>query len=63
MNCIALEIGVMKIYDKFNGIQAINEARIRILHSGSFIDDPTRIFRAIRFHNRLEFATGEQFVL
>ncbi len=42
------------------------EARlIRIIHPNSFIDDPTRIFRAIRFAARLNFAieSGTLFLL
>ena len=36
------------------------EARVlRVLHNLSFVDDPTRIFRAIRYENRLGFRMEE----
>ena len=31
------------------------ERRIQVLHNLSFVEDPTRIFRAIRFEGRLDF--------
>ena len=31
-------------------------ATLRVLHEGSFVDDPTRIFRGIRYENRYGFA-------
>ena len=33
---------------------------IRVLHDRSFIDDPTRIFRAIRYENRLGFRMDDE---
>ncbi len=32
---------------------------VRIIHNLSFIEDPTRIFRAIKFSNRFGFRTGK----
>ncbi len=42
--------------DFFGGIEDLKKGCIRVLHSRSFIDDPTRIWRAIRFEQRLDFA-------
>jgi tRNA nucleotidyltransferase (CCA-adding enzyme) len=42
-------------YDPFNGIKDIINKKIRILHEKSFIDDPTRILRGIRFAATLSF--------
>jgi tRNA nucleotidyltransferase (CCA-adding enzyme) len=44
-----------KLVDLYAGIEDIRRKKIRILHDLSFIDDPTRIMRAIRFEQRLNF--------
>ncbi len=44
-----------KLIDYFGGQRDIKEKRIRILHNLSFIEDPTRAFRAIRFSERFGF--------
>ncbi|MDD5439670.1 MAG: hypothetical protein PHS37_05750 [Candidatus Omnitrophica bacterium] len=44
-----------QVIDFFEGIRDLKMRRIRALHAKSFIDDPTRIFRAIRFEQRLSF--------
>jgi tRNA nucleotidyltransferase/poly(A) polymerase len=43
------------MHDPTQGEQDIRTGVIRILHDQSFLDDPTRIFRAIRFAGRLSF--------
>jgi tRNA nucleotidyltransferase (CCA-adding enzyme) len=48
-----------KLLDYFGGMEDVINGRIRILHSMSFIEDPTRIFRAIRFEQRLGFGMEE----
>jgi tRNA nucleotidyltransferase (CCA-adding enzyme) len=45
-----------RLVDPFGGRRDLEQKTIRILHNLSFIDDPTRIFRAIRYENRLGFA-------
>jgi tRNA nucleotidyltransferase (CCA-adding enzyme) len=45
-----------RLIDFFDGVGDIEKKRIRALHDNSFIDDPTRILRAIRFEQRLGFA-------
>jgi tRNA nucleotidyltransferase (CCA-adding enzyme) len=44
------------LYDYWGGLRDLEEKRIRVLHSLSFVDDPTRILRAIRLEQRLGFA-------
>ncbi len=41
--------------DFFGGKHDLKKKTIRVLHDKSFIDDPTRIFRAVRFEQRLKF--------
>ncbi len=44
-----------QILDFFGGQRDLREKTIRILHNLSFIEDPTRAFRAIRFSERFGF--------
>jgi tRNA nucleotidyltransferase (CCA-adding enzyme) len=44
-----------KLLDPFDGRSDLVVRRIRVLHSASFRDDPTRAFRAVRYANRLDF--------
>jgi tRNA nucleotidyltransferase (CCA-adding enzyme) len=43
------------LYDPFGGLADLGAKVIRVLHDGSFIDDPTRLLRAVRYATRLEF--------
>lgn len=43
------------IIDPFNGIEDIKNKKLKILHRKSFKDDPTRIFRGIKYASRFEF--------
>ncbi|GBE39991.1 poly(A) polymerase I precursor [bacterium BMS3Bbin08] len=44
-----------QLIDFFGGQRDLKEKTIRILHNLSFIEDPTRVFRAIRFSERFGF--------
>jgi tRNA nucleotidyltransferase (CCA-adding enzyme) len=46
--------------DPFNGLTDCKRRLIRVLHSDSFKEDPTRIFRAIRFSMELSFEIEEE---
>lgn len=43
------------VTDFFGGQQDIQQRTVRVLHNLSFVEDPTRVFRAIRFEQRLAF--------
>lgn len=43
------------LLDFFGGWQDLLDQQVRVLHGDSFIDDPTRIYRAVRFTARLGF--------
>ena len=58
INAMALGISGIdfaKIIDNFDGLIDLRAKRIRVLHDKSFIDDPTRILRAVRFEQRYGF--------
>ncbi len=44
-----------RLIDFCGGENDLRRRRIRVLHPNSFIDDPTRIVRAVRFEERLGF--------
>jgi tRNA nucleotidyltransferase (CCA-adding enzyme) len=48
-----------RLVDPFGGRRDLVAGRIRVLHNLSFIDDPTRIFRAVRYENRYGFRMDE----
>jgi tRNA nucleotidyltransferase (CCA-adding enzyme) len=59
INTLALQVSpdllFGRIVDEYGGQRDLEAKRIRVLHSLSFIDDPTRILRAHRFAARLNF--------
>ena len=64
INTLALDIQTVtqpfrvdteKLIDLFNGRKDMENKVIRVLHPKSFVDDPTRIFRALRFAGKLGF--------
>ena len=57
INALALPLAEERpeIMDPHGGIDDLRRRVIRILHPNSFVDDPTRIFRAVRYEQRLGF--------
>ena len=58
INSMVLDLSYQKspkILDFFEGKKDIKNQLIRVLHPNSFLDDPTRIFRAIKFAARYNF--------
>jgi tRNA nucleotidyltransferase (CCA-adding enzyme) len=47
------------LVDFFNSQNDLKNRQIRILHNLSFVEDPTRIFRAIRLEQRMGFRIGK----
>jgi tRNA nucleotidyltransferase (CCA-adding enzyme) len=48
------------LLDFFGGLLDLRSRQIRVLHANSFIEDPTRIYRAVRFAVRLGFSIEPQ---
>ena len=51
-----------ELVDPFGGRADLEARRIRILHDRSFVDDPTRILRAIRYEDRYGFRMDDETV-
>ena len=47
-----------ELHDHWGGLADLERGLVRVLHSLSFVDDPTRILRAIRFEQRFGFELG-----
>jgi tRNA nucleotidyltransferase (CCA-adding enzyme) len=58
VNAMAVELGSAgyDLLDPLGGAADVARRRLRILHPLSFVEDPTRIFRAARYAARLGFA-------
>ena len=62
INTLAIQLNLDKfgtLIDFFAARRDIKEKIIRILHNLSFVEDPTRVFRAIRFEQRFDFTIGK----
>jgi tRNA nucleotidyltransferase (CCA-adding enzyme) len=62
INTLAIQLnpkGFGELIDFFGGVKDIKEKVIRVLHNLSYVEDPTRVFRAIRFEQRFGFQIGK----
>ena len=48
------------LYDYWGGLNDLRAGWVRVLHSLSFVDDPTRMLRAVRFEQRFDFQIEER---
>ncbi len=55
INALAYDLKKRQLIDPLKGEEDLRKGLIRVIHQNSFIDDPTRILRAIRFAVRLNF--------
>jgi tRNA nucleotidyltransferase (CCA-adding enzyme) len=63
INALAVRLGFPRsgeLLDFFGGLLDLQARQIRVLHANSFIEDPTRIYRAVRFAVRLGFEIEPQ---
>jgi tRNA nucleotidyltransferase (CCA-adding enzyme) len=62
INALALRLTAPQgeILDFFGGLQDLDSKLVRVLHVNSLIEDPTRIYRAVRFAVRLGFELEAQ---
>jgi tRNA nucleotidyltransferase (CCA-adding enzyme) len=63
VNTLVIEVGKgppFEIQDAFGGSEDLKEGYLRVLHRGSFEDDPTRVLRGVRFETRLGLRLDEE---
>lgn len=63
LNTLALRLDGQhfgELHDYWGGYNDLRRGKIRVLHSLSFVDDPTRMLRAIRFEQRFDFTIEER---
>ena len=63
--CNALALSLLpseffKVYDLYNSLKDIKSKKVAVLHAKSFEDDPTRLYRALRFVARLNFTLSKE---
>jgi len=61
INTLALSLNPDRwgeLLDFYGGMADLREGVVRVLHSLSFVDDPTRILRAVRYEQRFDFRIG-----
>ncbi len=49
-----------ELHDYWGGYNDLRQGLVRVLHSISFVDDPTRMLRAIRYEQRYNFKLGKR---
>jgi tRNA nucleotidyltransferase (CCA-adding enzyme) len=59
INALALS-PAQGLLDPFNGLSDLREGWLRVLHPDSFVDDPTRLVRGVRFAARLGYGFDPQ---
>lgn len=60
INSIAYNLGQKDYVDVFHGRQDLKDGIIKVLHDKSYLEDPTRILRAIRFATRFNYSISLQ---
>lgn len=63
INTLAIQLNAGQfgdLIDFYGGQRDLKEKTIRVLHSLSLVEDPTRAFRAIRFEQRFGFHLGKE---
>ncbi len=60
MACSLEEGSYGRLYDYFDGRKDLSDELIRVLYKLSFVDDPLRILRAVRFEQRYNFTIEQE---
>lgn len=60
INALAKSVATGEIVDYTGGLEDLKNKKLRVLHDESFIDDPTRIIRGLKFSVRFGFELDER---
>jgi tRNA nucleotidyltransferase (CCA-adding enzyme) len=60
INAMAASLPGGELRDPHDGRRDLEAGVIRVLHPGSFVDDPTRLLRAVRYESRFGFRMDEE---
>ena len=60
INSLYKSLSTGEIIDFTGGLKDLKEKKLRVLHEESFVDDPTRILRALKFSHRFGFELDEK---
>ncbi len=63
VNTMAIDLAPERfgnLIDFFGGQLDLEQRKVRVLHEDSFIEDPTRVFRAVRFEQRYGFTLEQR---
>lgn len=59
INALACDVVTGEVLDPFGGVGDISAGKIRSVHEDSYREDPTRIFRAVKYASRYGFEIAE----
>lgn len=59
VNALAMSVSNGEIVDYTGGLEDLRNKKLRVLHDESFVDDPTRIIRGLKFRVRFGFDLDE----
>lgn len=60
INSLYKSVSTGEIIDLTGGIEDLKHKKLKVLHEKSFIDDPTRILRALKFRMRFGFTLDDE---
>jgi tRNA nucleotidyltransferase (CCA-adding enzyme) len=63
INAVAVRLDSLhfgEVRDDFQGLEDLQAGIIRVLHEGSFREDPTRMYRAVRYEQRYGFQIADE---
>jgi tRNA nucleotidyltransferase (CCA-adding enzyme) len=62
INTLAVRLdgaGIGQVRDDFGALEDLKRGIVRVLHARSFTDDPTRMYRAVRYEQRFGFSLAD----